>query len=33
MHDDYLNEFPFLGMPNAEPTEEAAAGASRESFI
>jgi Domain of unknown function (DUF4331) len=33
LHDDYLNEFPFLGVPNAEPSGEDAAGAQRESFV
>jgi hypothetical protein len=33
MHDDYLNEFPFLGVPNAQPAEDDTADAPRESFV
>ena len=32
-HDDYLNEFPFLGVPNAQPSGDGAAAAPRESFV
>jgi uncharacterized protein DUF4331 len=32
-HDDYLSEFPFLGVPHAQPSDDGAAGAPRESFV
>jgi hypothetical protein len=31
-HDDYLREFPFLGVPNAQPGEDTA-GAPRDSVL
>ena len=33
MHDDYLDEFPFLGVPNAQPSDDGAAGAPKETFV
>jgi hypothetical protein len=33
MHDDYLNEFPFLGVPNAQPVADDGAGEKRETFV
>jgi hypothetical protein len=33
MHDDYLNEFPFLGVPNAQPPADDGAGEQRETFV
>ena len=33
MHDDYLNEFPFLGVPNARPAADDGAGEKRETFV
>ena len=33
MHDDYLHEFPFLGVPNGQPSSDGAAAASRETFV
>ena len=33
MHDDYLNEFPFLGVPNAQPAADDGAGEKRETFV
>ena len=32
-HDDYLREFPFLGIPNAQPAADDAAAGSRETFV
>jgi hypothetical protein len=32
-HDDYLSEFPFLGVPNAQPSADASAAAPRETFV
>ena len=33
LHDDYLNEFPFLGVPNAQPAADDTAAAPRETFV
>jgi hypothetical protein len=32
-HDDYLSQFPFLGLPNAQPSGDDTAGAPRDSFL
>jgi hypothetical protein len=33
MHDDYLREFPFLGVPNAQPAADDSAAAPKETFV
>ena len=32
-HEDYLREFPFLGVPNAQPSADGSAAAPRETFV
>jgi hypothetical protein len=32
-HNDYLREFPFLGVPNAQPSADGSAAAPRETFV
>jgi hypothetical protein len=32
-HDDYLREFPFLGVPNAQPSDDNSSAAPKESFL